>query len=67
MAVSGKRGSIYLYLDDLRQQFDSLDAGKTGQIGFNELTKLVKNMPGVEDSAVPELMERLDRDKDGMV
>lgn len=67
MAASGKRRSFYADLDRLRQHFDSLDAEQSGHIGFKELTKLVESMPGVEESAVPELMDRLDRDKDGKV
>ena len=67
MAASGKRQSFYADLDRLRQHFDSLDAEKSGHIGLQELTKLIESIPGVEESAVPELMDRLDRDKDGKV
>ena len=67
MALSGKRCSFYNDLDSLRCCFDDLDPGRSGYIGYEELTKLVKNMPNTEDSVVPELMEKLDRDKDGKV
>ena len=67
MAVSMKRRSFYADLDHLRSCFDTLDPEKTGFIGYEELTKLVESMPNTEESVVPELMEKLDRDKDGKV
>lgn len=69
MAASsrGKRRSFYADLDHLRGLFENLDSEKTGFIGYNELTKLVQSMPNTEDSVVPELMDKLDRDKDGKV
>ncbi len=67
MAVSGKRRSFYADLDSLRSCFDNVDKRKSGYIGYDELTKLVESMPGTEDSVVSELMEKLDRDKDGQV
>ena len=65
--MATKRASFYADLDLLRSQFDSLDPKNSGYIGYSELTTLVKSMQGFEESMVPELMERLDRDKDGKV
>lgn len=67
MAAGGKRRSFYADLDHMRSLFDSVDASKTGLIGFKELCVLVQNIPGIEEATVPELMDRLDRDKDGKV
>ena len=67
MAAGGKRRSFYTDLDHMRSLFDSVDADKTGYIGFKELCILVRNIPGIEEAAVPELMDRLDRDRDGKV
>lgn len=66
-AKSGKRRSFYTDLDHLRKCFDNVDHDRSGFIGYNELTKLVQIMPDAEDSVVPELMDKLDRDKDGKV
>ena len=67
MAAGGKRRSFYADLDHMRSLFNSVDTSKTGSIGFPELCVLVRNIPGIEEAAVPELMEGLDRDKDGKV
>ena len=67
MAFNPKRASFYADLDLLRTHFEALDRQKTGYIGYGELTQLVRDMPTFEESMVPELMERLDRDKDGRV
>lgn len=65
--AGGKRRSFYADLDHMRSLFDSVDTTKTGYIGFRELCVLVRNIPGIEEAAVPELMDKLDRDKDGKV
>ena len=67
MAAGGKRRSFYADLDHMRSLFNSVDTSKTGYIGFAKLCVLVRSIPGIEEAAVPELMERLDRDKDGKV
>ena len=67
MASHPKRASFYADLDLLQTHFEALDKQTTGYIGYSELTQLVRDMPTFEDSMVPELMERLDRDKDGRV
>ena len=64
---SSKRRSFYTDLDHLQKCFDLVDCEKSGFIGYGELTKLVENLPDTESSVVPELMEKLDRDKDGKV
>ncbi len=66
-AASGKRRSFYADLDRLRSHFDSLDQDRTGYIGYSELQQLVQKMSGIEEAVLPELMEKLDRDKDGKV
>ena len=67
MAGRTKRTSLYADLDLLRTSFEAQDSEKSGYIGYSELTKLACEMQGFEESMVPELMERLDRDKDGKV
>ena len=64
---SGKRGSLYADLERLRMHFSSLDPDNTGYIGYQELTALAQSESGMDESMVPELLERLDRDKDGKV
>lgn len=64
---SSKRGSLYADLEHLRTQFSSLDPESTGYIGYEELMRLVTSETNMDESAVPELLERLDRDKDGRV
>lgn len=66
-ATSGKRRSFNTDLDHLRKCFSDVDHLKSGFIGLEELTKLVNSMPDSRDSVVAELMETLDRDKDGKV
>lgn len=66
-ASSGKRRSFYTDLEYLRKCFDNVDQAKSGFIGYSELTKLVESMPTTGDAVVSELMEKLDRDKDGKV
>lgn len=67
MAGIVKRPSFRADLDLLRTHFNALDPEKSGYIGYDELARLVKDMQGVEESMVPDLMEKLDRDKDGKV
>lgn len=67
MARSSKRGSFYADLERLRNTFSSLDPENTGYIGYDELIKLAQTESGMDESMVPELLERLDRDKDGKV
>lgn len=64
---SSKRGSLYADLEHLRTQFSSLDPESTGYIGYEQLMRLVKSETNMDESAVPELLEKLDRDKDGRV
>ncbi len=67
MATSGKRRSFSADLDQLRTCFRELDAEDTGYIGYEQLRKLVQSLPDTEESVVPDLWEKLDRDKDGKV
>jgi Ca2+-binding EF-hand superfamily protein len=66
-ATSGKRRSFNTDLEHLRKCFDNVDHQRGGFIGLEGLTKLVDSMPDTGDSVVTELMEKLDRDKDGKV
>lgn len=66
-ATGGKRRSFNTDLDHLRECFNEVDHLKSGFIGLEELTKLVNSMPDTGDSVVADLMEKLDRDKDGKV
>ncbi len=62
-----KRASFYADLDHLRTHFDALDSENCGYIGYEQLKTLAKEIQGFDDSMVSELMEKLDRDKDGKV
>ena len=64
---SSKRSSLYADLENLRTQFSSLDPTNTGYIGYEELKTLAQSESGLDEAMVPELLERLDRDKDGKV
>lgn len=66
-ATGGKRRSLNTDLHNLRKCFNDVDHHKSGFIGLEELTKLVDRIPDTEHSIVAELMEKLDRDKDGKV
>ena len=68
-ATGGKRRSFNTDLDHLRKCFNNVDLHKSGFIGLEGLSKLVDSMPDTdpEHSIVAELMEKLDRDKDGKV
>lgn len=66
-AASGKRHSFYADLERLKTHFDALDQDRTGYIGYSELQQLVQKMSGIEEAVLPELMDKLDRDKDGRV
>ena len=67
MATSGKRRSFSADLDQLKTCFRELDSDDTGYIGFEQLRKLVQSLPDTEESVVPDLWEKLDRNKDGKV
>lgn len=67
MACSSKRGSLCTDLDHLRTTFASLDPDNTGYIGYQELRTLAQSESGMDETMVPELLERLDRDNDGRV
>ena len=64
---SSKRGSLYADLEHLRAQFTSLDPDNTGFIGYEELVTLAQSESGLDEAMVPELLEKLDRDRDGRV
>ena len=64
---SSKRGSLYADLEHLRTLFSSLDPDNTGYIGHEELSRLAQSESGMDESMVPQLLESLDRDKDGRV
>ena len=64
---SSKRASLYADLEHLRTLFSSLDPDNTGYIGYQELSRLAQSESGMDESVVPELLEKLDRDKDGRV
>lgn len=64
---SSKRSSLYADLENLRSQFSSLDPNNTGYIGYEELKTLAQSESGLDEAMVPELLEKLDRDKDGKV
>ncbi len=62
-----KRSSFYADLDHLRTHFDALDTERCGFIGYAQLQTLAQQIQGFDESMVSELMEKLDRDRDGKV
>ena len=67
MTASPKRASLLADLDRLRTVFERVDAEGSGFIGEKELGLLARSVPGLEESMAAELMEKLDRDRDGKV
>lgn len=67
MAANSKRASFLADLDRLRSVFETVDTEGLGYIRENELRRLARSVPGLAESTTPELMEKLDRDKDGKV
>ena len=67
MAASGRRHSFTGDLDQLRTCFKELDARETGHINYEQLRRLVESLPNMEESVVPDLWEKLDKDGDGKV
>ena len=67
MAANSKRASFLADLDRLRSVFETVDTEGLGYIRENELRQLARSVPGLAESMTPELMEKLDRDKDGKV
>lgn len=62
-----KRSSFLLDLRDLRKGFDAVDTEGKGYIDFDGLRLMMDGMQGLDGSMAQELMDSLDRDKDGKV
>lgn len=65
--ASGKRSSFLLDLRDLRTSFDAVDTERRGYIDFDGLKLMIEDMEGLDHSMAHELMDSLDRNKDGKV
>lgn len=62
-----KRSSFLLDLRELRKGFDAVDTEGRGYIDFDGLKLMIEGMQGLDGSMANELMDSLDRDKDGKV
>ena len=67
MARSSKRGTFLTDLQHLKDTFSTLDREHKGYIGRAEVALLAKTECGMDETVIPELLERLDSDKDGKV
>ena len=67
MARSSKRGTFFADLEHLKNTFSALDRERKGYIGHAEVAMLAKTECGMDETVIPELLERLDSDKDGKV
>ena len=62
-----KRSSFLLDLRDLHNGFDAVDTEGKGYIDFDGLQLMIAGMKGLDGSMAQELMDSLDRNKDGKV
>ena len=54
-------------LKELRNRFDEVDIDGKGYIDYRGLQEMISGMEGFNSSALQELMDTLDRDRDGKV
>lgn len=67
MADEKRRSSLYLDLKELRERFEEVDQDNKGYIDYGGLEQMIAGMEGFDSSMAGELMDSLDRDKDGKV
>ena len=67
MADEKRRSSLYLDLKELRERFEEVDKDNKGYIDYGGLEQMIAGMEGFNSSMAGELMDSLDRDKDGKV
>ena len=67
MANEKRPSSLYMDLKNLRERFNEIDKEEKGYIEREGLEQMIRGMEGFDVSMTTELMESLDRDKDGKV
>ena len=67
MAGEKRPSSLYMDLKELRKRFDEVDKTMIGYIDYDGLQQMIAGMDGFDNSMAMELMNSLDRDKDGKV
>ena len=67
MASEKRPSSLYMDLKELRKRFDEVDKTMIGYINYDGLQQMIAGMDGFDNSMAMELMNSLDRDKDGKV
>ena len=67
MASEKRPSSLYMDLKELRRRFDEVDKTMIGYIDYDGLQQMIAGMDGFDNSMAMELMNSLDRDKDGKV
>ena len=67
MSAEKRPSSLYLDLKNLRELFQEVDKDEKGYIDFDGLQEMISNMEEFDPNMAKELMEKLDRDKDGKV
>ena len=67
MAGEKRPSSLYMDLKELRKRFDEVDKTMIGYIDYDGLKQMIAGMDGFDNSMAMELMNSLDRDKDGKV
>ena len=67
MASQKRPSSLYMDLKELRNRFDEVDIDGKGYIDYRGLQEMISGMEGFNSSALQELMDTLDRDRDGKV
>lgn len=67
MASEKRPSSFYLDLKNLRERFEEVDKDGKGFIDYEELQVMIASMEEFDPAMARELMDYLDRDKDGKV
>lgn len=67
MSADKRPSSLYVDLKKLRELFQEVDKEEKGYIDFDGLQEMISSMEEFDPNMAKELMETLDRDKDGKV
>lgn len=67
MTTEKRPSSLYFDLISLRERFDEVDRDGKGFIDYKGLQTMIENMEEFDPGMARELMDTLDRDKDGKV
>jgi hypothetical protein len=62
-----KRSSLYLHLKEIRERFENVDRENRGYIDCSGLREMISDMEDFDPDLADDLMDKLDRDKDGKV